>query len=455
MNSFIYFIAASLMIVSFFGTGYIISSIKKPRRAKYLIPSISILLGSIMVIITSLDSISSSNSNDKNSGYVFAGYFFTIIGIVGFILCKAYNKKIKNEQEKQIEQQRLKETQIKNQAEYEEKCQNIYKQCAKNNIRSINDQNIQSLMIVAKMYNIFDEETAKEYFYEGEKIVLKENRDKQIQEIRELREKDEEKYNQQYEEAHLFGKEKYTKELEEELNNALEQIQYYELLKSMDNYQINSKPVTHSSSVAGGVVSGLFGTAAGVVTAINVENKNAQIKANHERRAAQGRKDLGEHTQNQDKYKNKVSELEKKLKKIEDLLIDDSDMDSKFKMLKITNLKATVLKSGNVKVKGKVKQIEDAFIIERPALLDGSLKINVYNSDGNLIGNGYYTAYGTDPYGYTGFECVPYYKSEKEKEEKVNTMEVMCITSNSNITSADSLSIKVEPFRLWFIEKMD
>lgn len=438
-------IGMSLTFISAFIIMFIISTIKKPRRAKYLLPSISMCIGSMIMGITATD----SNSNEGTFGY-----FLMFLGIIGFILCKVYNTKIKNEEERQIEQQRLKETQIKNKAEFEEKCQNIYKQCAKNNIRSIDDKNIHSLMIVAKMYNIFDEETAKEYFYEGEKIVLKENRDKQMQEIRELREEDEEKYNQQYEEAHLFGKEKYTKELKKELNEALGQIQYYELLKSMDNYQINSKPVTRSSSVAG-VVSGLFGTAAGVATAINVENKNAQIKANHERRAAQGRKDLGEHTQNQDKYKNKVSQLEKKLKKIEDLLIDDSDMDSKFKMLKITNLKATVLKSGNVKVKGKVKQIEDAFIIERPALLDGSLKINVYNSDGNLIGNGYYTAYGTDPDGYTGFECVPYNVSEKDKKEKVNTMEVMCITNNSNITSADSLSIKVEPFRLWFIEKMD
>lgn len=129
-------------------------------------------------------------------------------------------------------------------------------------------------------------------------------------------------------------------------------------------------------------------------------------------------------------------------------MVDDSNIEEKYKMLSVTKLKCKVTDYKNIEVTGEVKLKSQPKLLDSDAALDGSLRIKVYNSKKEQIGVGYYCAGG---FGETNLKTVGFNGTlEYEYRRKI---EAMCYIDNTSLVNkTETYTAKAEPYRLWLIE---
>lgn len=133
---------------------------------------------------------------------------------------------------------------------------------------------------------------------------------------------------------------------------------------------------------------------------------------------------------------NSIDEFNKKI-------CDESNIYEKFGYLKFSNVKYLILKSKNIRVSGFVKIDENIKLLGVDALLDGSLKISIIDSDENVIGYGYYST-GTFNYGTlvdSGFT-----------KHKKRFSTICIINDYAKINETSILKYRIEPVNMWLIE---
>ena len=193
------------------------------------------------------------------------------------------------------------------------------------------------------------------------------------------------------------------------------------------------------SAILGGLASGIGGPAAGVVTALKVEQKNKQVDdwkqnaMNNYISAASSERKLSE----------QLSKDIETLNNINDKLIDTKNILKKMELINIENMKCEVLPSKNFKFTCEVHLPENINIVDEPAVLDGTLKIYIKDRENNVVAEGLFSAPGlfvTD-FSKIGFNVV----------EKIKTI---CISyDGDNINQKAQYTCEVEALNLWLIEK--
>lgn len=93
-------------------------------------------------------------------------------------------------------------------------------------------------------------------------------------------------------------------------------------------------------------------------------------------------------------------------------------------------------------MEGKVKAIDDSFILDKPAILDGSISVYIKSYKGEILGEGCYNAPGFDTNTVEGSGFSKEYMK----------FSALCCT---NFVSAVENDFKIDfaPNKLWVIEK--
>ena len=200
----------------------------------------------------------------------------------------------------------------------------IYKKCNERDLDSFDSKKkMNTLMIIAKSYDVDDEDEALKMYELGKELVLLSEIEAEQNKIEKLREEEENTYNKALAQAEIFGKLKYTERLEWQVS----------MLK---------------------------------------------------------------HDKERDLQEQEIEDKQKIIESIDEKLFDKDNQEKKFRLLKFADVKCTVLESGNIEVSGKVTINKELKILDSEAILDGSLKVIVYNQDDKEVAHGYYSAPGFD-----------------------------------------------------------
>lgn len=386
-----------------------------------------------------------------------------IITIITFALCavefcifilipdKIKMKKAQAKQnQKNIEMER--ERRIR---EEEEKVINFYCECEKRNVvcDSRNSECIKDMMLIASTMpylGIKTKEQAIEKYKLGKTKMLEKAKREQSEKNNEQNEKLKAKYESEKAEnqhkislAEKSTKEKYLSALRSRYNDyevVFQRDAAYAAMKKADN---SIKPITKSTTAAYVAGSLVGGPLVGVANAHNTNLKNAAAEKKYEdngknraRFDREGREANSKIEQAEQKYRKCVEAVNK-------LVFDESNTMEKFKLLNITSTSCEVLESGNIEVSICIKINEDEVrLFNKPAYIDGSLKIEVLNSQGNVVATGCYTRDCND---------VP----KPFRENSLGFIRAICIADSCfSVNKAYSYTARITPIKLCFIEPM-
>jgi hypothetical protein len=129
------------------------------------------------------------------------------------------------------------------------------------------------------------------------------------------------------------------------------------------------------------------------------------------------------------------------LDRFNDVLIDAQGVDEKFAMLSIGNTRISTEKN-LAKVTFYVELVKEPKILKKPAILDGSLKIELFDANENKVAEGYCVA--------DGYNCYNYSEAGFQGKQ----FKYIAIPLPENVSmNAEELHCKISPIKLWVIEK--
>lgn len=401
--------------------------IKGHRRKVLIINSALVLCSSLVLVIGGLE-----------VGFIPIG----ILGLVGSVVQLIYgikqNKEIKNGFIRQREEAMRKAQS----AQYDDLAQKLYKKCREKGITQDDVYDgTDAFMLIAGSFGLRNRNEAAEYFNRGKELVGKEN----IAIYREKRNKEKQIADGQYNDAKIIGKDKYLSNKKELYRQTVGAI---DLCKSILNSKNPTAPIQHDSAIVGGLMEGLFGTGAGIYAAANIHNSNVESQIAYQKRLEQLSQSKASASQGLSEFTSLEQELRQQIEEIENKLLDDSNIEEKYKMLSVTKLKCKVTDFKNIEVTGEVKLKSQPKLLDSDAALDGSLLIKVFNSKKEIVGVGYYCAGG---FGETNLKTVGFNDTLENKNSlKIYTM---CYIENTSLVNKnETYTAKAEPYRLWLIE---
>lgn len=307
------------------------------------------------------------------------------IGMLYFHL----QEKTKKKKQKKVAKKAVK-------TEYNKKCSFLFTKCREKDVSSFDtEEELEILKIIANSYGITDIEEAKKCYEIGKKLVEEKETEHENKVLYENRQKDKREFEDNEKKTKLVGKEKYMSTLERIYNNALKSVNLVDSSKS---------------------------------DIINNEENNPELDQAYEAIST---------------YNILMQKEVEKLDNFHKKICDTTNIEEKFKHLTFSNIKCLVLKSKNVRVSGVVRVDEDLQLLGYNALLDGSIKITILDSDDNELGFGYYSP-GTYKDGIlvdSGFTKIG------------KRFSVVCIIKDyEKIDEETTYKYKIEPVNLWLIE---
>lgn len=406
--------------------------IKGHRRKVLIINSAIVLFSGLILAIGGLQ-----------VGFIPIG----ILGLVGSVVQLIYGIKQNKEVKNGFIRQREEAMRKAQSAQYDDLAQKLYKKCRENGITQDDVYNgTKAFMLIAGCFSIQNRNEAAECYSRGKELAGKED----IAIYNKNRQNEINIAFESYNNAQIIGKDKYLQRFYKELNEINRQKGINQAQQILNDSIKLLRPTYHDPAIAGGLMDGLFGTGAGVYTAMNVQNSNVQSQMAHQQRQLECAVKDSEIRQAQGRLRIEEDNLMRKYKyrQIVDKLVDCSNPEVKFKMLDISKLKCEVTDYKNIVVTGEVKLKCQLKILNSDAALDGSLLIKVFNSKKEIVGVGYYCAGG---FGETNLKTVGFNDTlENRNSRKINTM---CYIENTNLVNKnETYSAIAEPYRLWLIE---
>ena len=143
-----------------------------------------------------------------------------------------------------------------------------------------------------------------------------------------------------------------------------------------------------------------------------------------------------------------VCEIERRVSEINGKVIDYSDVKGKFSLLDISDIHCSITDGGNFLVAADVTVGKAYREFCKKTVLDGSLKVNVTDSNGVQAGFGYLYA---DGFNETDSEKVGF--ASYDDNSRTHKLSALCIANNKNININEKYYVSVEPYRLWTVEK--
>lgn len=303
------------------------------------------------------------------------------------------------------------------------------------------------LPIIGQKYGYSSLSSAQTFYKKGEQEIEKQkiikayknekaNKDKQS----ELHIKEQTKAREESDKKNKVGKEKYLVELRKWIDLIESQKQVAKNMHTLSSCNAQYKAKTKNWGIAGGVGSALGGVGVGMAAAMNTQVKNEQEKIIEKEKHELAR------TQSNIAYDleygatTEENKAFKYLQAMEETLIDEQNINVKFKLLEFSNISISLSKGNNLLVKFKLKCLAQPTILSKPAIFDGTLKLSIYNKENEIVSTGYYVANGYGKYNYrsAGF------KMEDE-------IAIIC-PINSKVV-INELRCEITPESLWFIEK--
>ena len=193
----------------------------------------------------------------------------------------------------------------------------------------------------------------------------------------------------------------------------------------------------------GGVASGLGGGAVGLATASQIQQENAQAEKEAQATRERGWRQLREAQEESRKYKPSYSLSKKEQEEyVNSRLFDSSNPYEKLKLLNFENTSIHITEGKNFIFQGTIRCDSFFKLLDKPSVLDGSVKINVKNSKGYVVGKGYFAAPGD---GILDLRKVGFYDGI--------TFQSLCLVEDYEfIEKNQTYTYEIEPNHLWLIE---
>ena len=428
---------------------------------------ISVIIGVVVAILTS-----------GGPAGAFAGVMwgiaaacgaFLIVGLIVFFTSSEYKEtSAKNKQEiaekvAQREKERIaEEKRLERQKRFqEEKSPHIrfYHQCTERGVTEVDSpEGLKGLKIIGAANGITNIEEAKKSFLLGKKYAEEPREERSIEERELSFGWDVKKYNKEYGIAQIAGKLKYYGGKIDTPTGPYDPDGLKKTALQMANYQAPKS----DWAIAGGLASGIAGPAAGVVTALDVQSKNAAAEAQAEEIRTAGlnlyvaASQMGHGKMSED-AKQRI-ELESNLKKA---LVDETDPEEKMQALHFENWKIKLNESGSFYVTVTLSTTRPTMLLNSQAILDGSLRIEILDQNDQTIAEGYYCAPGYDMVSLAQKNHTAVLENLTKKFyagigfPQKETISVLCIPKAPVFDSdipIKSYHCKVSPVHLWLIE---
>lgn len=327
----------------------------------------------------------------------------------------------------------------------------FYKECKKRNIvKFLDEESLKSAQLIARNCGLNNVENVQYYYEQGEKIIESrknaEEEKKRASEYEKIVNESDALFTNEERKSKLIGKDKYLYKLMEECKSYETRIKIMQDSGKIAESMITTKAQTSDWAIAGGMASGLAGSAAGVATALEIQRKNEQAELTAARIREQGKellalsKSSAVKTAIQDMIRN-LDCLEKEIKDVTNKLLDDYDIEELFKKLRVSVSKNSVLCDKFMEIVIEHDVESGIKIAGADAVLDGSVLIEVYENE-KVIGKGYYCATG---FGEIDFSKVGFSATHEGK--------AICKAKRGAFDSSKKYEFKITPIALWMIEK--
>ena len=319
----------------------------------------------------------------------------------------------------------------------------IYNKCKELKIKIDKPEQEEKLLIVAASFNVTDIKKAKELYTLGEKLIKEERQQNEKIKLENLRKKEKETYDKQKKEADRNNRSKYTYIVEyhramDALNKAMNDAKVagaYNMIKTQAS--------SHDWAFLGGIANGLGGGAVGLATASQIQQENASAEKEAKIARERGWLQLEQAQEESKKYKPYYTSNEKEQEEyINSRLFDSNNPYEKLSFLKFENISLNITKGKNFVFQATIRCEQIFKLLDKPSILDGSIKINVKNSNNQIIGTGYFAAPGA---GELDLSKVGFYNGI--------TFQSICWVENYESVQKNQIyTYEIQPYYLWLIE---
>lgn len=206
---------------------------------------------------------------------------------------------------------------------------------------------------------------------------------KRLEEAKE-RKAEETKYNEYNKYSDCFGTDKRMAMLLDEQKYFLEKIS--SIANTQNRLQANQGlflQKEHDPYIHGGIATGIAGAGAGVVRALEIQQKNAEIRAQNAKELEYLQKVSNVFSRSTDNYKQRAKALAEEIEGISKKMVSEDSPVSCFEKLEYTYTRVSVTDLGSCIVKVNVKIPEPFFISDNvEGIIDGTIIAEIY--DGNV-----------------------------------------------------------------------
>jgi len=379
-----------------------------------------------------------------------------ILLAIDFLCISFVSNYIKGKTSKRIQL----ENEIKEIREIDEESIKMYNECNERYIQEEGNYPIENIVnIVGQKYQKCIDLDYMAYYIKGKnalqkkEIFDKETKKKEI--LEQIKKDREKKFKRITEERSAIGKEKYLAIVNKWLSSAKTLQKVSGNIKDIADCNDHYSAPRKDWAIIGGAASALGGSGLGVMAAQNAISQNDAAKKYEEKLKEKANIQREVASEIESFARMAIYDPEIYKKKFDKILVDDQNIKDKFDMLKcdvemydkvddaIAIHKWLECRKG-IDIFLKISLKTSPFIFSKPAILDGVLKLSLYNKNDVLLGCEYYIAPGYGSYNYkdAGFqgEINTRVHIPLDDIENINTKELKCV---------------IEPDKLWLIEKND
>lgn len=256
----------------------------------------------------------------------------------------------------------------------EEKMRAFYKECVETEAVDFSyPKNVQRVQLLADKYKLIYPEGIEKLFLQSKELYEGFNE-------KEAKEKELAKFNDLNKYSDLTGKDKRIAMLKAEAARFSEYAEHDE--KVADAFVRSGLQKEKDWATAGGIASGIAGPAAGIATAINVQNKNAEIRAKNEQHLQSVRPIYNDMMGKAGASRRIVEDIRKEIEDFKLKLVSDVNSAELMKKISFSNTTVSVSNTGAATVSTTASLQPDFKIFDDvPAVVDGTIIAEIYDGD--------------------------------------------------------------------------
>lgn len=256
----------------------------------------------------------------------------------------------------------------------------FFKECKKNGISDLNSQvNRQKAELIAQKYE-FKYDSIDQLFSETLEVHKQNEIAKQKAELDALVAEERRTLQELTRYSSLTGRDKRIQMLADRANEYLAKING--TVKGTDAIMRASQQKEHSWATHGGLAAGLGGPIAGAAVAMDIQAKNAKIRAENEARMNALTPLILASMDVESEYRERVKNLEASIKKAEVKLVADTPKEEVLSYLSIGVKNVNFSKTGAFAIDVEMSMVKEVKIFENlDAVVDGTVAAHLYQND--------------------------------------------------------------------------